>query len=273
VLVGLALGCGSGTETTATEAKDVSATKADKPPETKFDKATLAAEAVQVALVPSPAEMQRALTNAGLTSQLSKQVAGRDIQMVSDHKDQIAVRSGVVLADLVLTVQTAESGAQVARLARLRQGFTALGAGPDVIKTIDDLSSRIASGSGSRADLVKEFDELAGVMVPELKFSAGEWMVPLVQAGSWLEGAHLVSGAILAEGKYEEGAKMLKQPAVIDYFLGYVKSEGRARAPDVVVDQLEQTLTTLKVITSKDDLTEADVRTIHNATGAVLKLL
>jgi hypothetical protein len=41
----------------------------------------------------------------------------------------------------------------------------------------------------------------------------------------------------------------------------------------VIVDQLEQTLLTLKEITSKDDLTEADVRTIHNATGAVLNLL
>ncbi len=272
-LVGAAIGCSSGTEEATGPVDKAPTAQATNVPETKFDKATLAAEAVQIALVPSPAEMQRALSNAGLTAQLAKMVASRDIQMTSDHKDQIAVRCGVVLADLVLTVQTANSGAQVARLARLKQGFVALGASNEVITTIEDLSSRIASGSGSRTDLVKEFDELAGVMVPELKLSAGEWMVPLIQAGSWLEGAHLVSGAILAEGKYEEGGKMLKQPAVVEYFLGYVRGEGRTRAPDVIVDQLEQTLLTLKEITSKDDLTEADVRTIHNATGAVLNLL
>ena len=66
---------------------------------------------------------------------------------------------------------------------------------------------------------------------------------------------------------------MLRQPAVVGYFLEYVKTEGQTRAPDAVVGQLEKTLLTLKEITSKDDLTEADVKTIHSATGAVLNLL
>ena len=38
-------------------------------------------------------------------------------------------------------------------------------------------------------------DELSGVMVPELEYEAGDWVVPLIQTGSWLEGANLVSGA------------------------------------------------------------------------------
>jgi hypothetical protein len=271
-LVAGAFGCGSGTEQAADEgALPPITTK--KAPETKFDKATLFAEAIQVSLVPSPAEMQRALTNAGLTSRLSTMVAARDIQMTSTNKDQIAVRSGVLLADLVLSVKTAAPETQVARLAQLKQGFVAMGVGADVVQTLDELSARIASGSGSRDDLVKEFDELSGVMVPKLKFDGGDWMVPLVQAGAWLEGAHLVSGAIIAEGKFEEGGRMLKQPAVVDYFLKYVRGEGRTRAPDVVIDQLEQTLTTLKEIAAKDDLTEEDVKSIHSATGALLNLL
>lgn len=272
-LLSAAIGCGSGAEKAATEGASAPEVAGTTGPKIKFDKATLMAEAEPGALVPSPAEMQRALKNAGLTSQLATMVAARDIQMTSAHKDQVAVRSGVVLADLVLSVQTAKPEAQVARLTRLKQGFAAIGADADVTKTLDDLSARIASGAGSRADLVKEFDELSGVMVPKLKFAGGDWMVPLVQAGAWLEGAHLVSGAIIAEGKFEEASKMLKQPAVVGYFLKYVKGEGRTRAPDVVVDQLEATLTTLKVITEKDDLSEADVQTIHSATGAVLNLL
>jgi len=271
-LVAGAIGCGSGTEQAAGEGASPPVTTKTAP-ETKFDKATLFAEAVQVSLVPSPAEMQRALTNAGLTSRLSTMVAARTIQMNSANKDQIAVRCGVLLADMVLSVKTAAPETQVARLAQLKQGFVAMGVGADGVQTLDVLSARIASGSGSRDDLVKEFDELSGVMVPKLKFAGGDWMVPLVQAGAWLEGAHLVSGAIIAEGKFEEGGRMLKQPAVVDYFLKYVRGEGRTRAPDVVIDQLEQTLTTLKEIAAKDDLTEEDVKTIHSATGAVLNLL
>jgi hypothetical protein len=60
---------------------------------------------------------------------------------------------------------------------------------------------------------------------------------------------------------------------VVSYFLGYVRSDGKTRAPDVVVTQLESTLVTLMEIAVKDDLTEADVKTIHSATGAVLNLL
>jgi len=276
-LVFIGIGCDSGAPTEASKdapAATASAPSAQAPsPKTTFDKATLTAEAIQVALVPSPAEMQKALSNAGLTTQLATMVDNRDIAMNVANKDQIAVRTGVVLADLVLTVKSADDKNQLARLARLKKGFAALGAGDDVARTIDELANRIKSGSGSKEDLLKEFDELSGVMVPELKYEAGDWVVPLIQAGSWLEGAHLVAGAVKKEGKFDEAGKMLRQPAVVDYFLKYVKREGRDKAPDKVVTKLEQTLMTLKEVTAKESLTEDDVTTIHSATGAVLTLL
>ena len=57
--------------------------------------------------------------------------------------------------------------------------------------------------------MLKEFDELSGVLVPELEYEAGDWVVPLIQAGSWLEGAHLVAGAVKSEGKFDEAGKLL----------------------------------------------------------------
>ena len=120
---------------------------------------------------------------------------------------------------------------------------------------------------------MKEFDELSGVLVPELKYEAGDWVIPLIKAGSWLEGAHLVAGAIKKEGKYEEAGKLLKQPHVIDYFIEYVQREGGEKAPDAVLDKLKETLGTLKKVTSKSVIEEADVNTIHSATAAVLTML
>jgi hypothetical protein len=233
----------------------------------------LAGEALKIALVPSPAEMQKALSNAGLQGQLADMVKSRDIAMDATNKDQIAVRTGVVLADLVLTVQTASIEEQVARLGRIKEGFVFLGAGGDVAATLDELIGKIKSGSGSKDDLLKEFDELSGVLVPEIKYEAGEWVIPLIKAGSWLEGAHLVAGAIKAEGKYEEAAKLLRQPHVIDYFIEYVQREGSEKAPDAVIAKLNETLSTLKEVTSKSVIEEADVNTIHSATAAVLTML
>ena len=239
----------------------------------KFDAATLKAEALKVALVPSPAEMQKALGNAGLESQLSDLVKKRDISVEVENKDQVAVRTGVILADLVLTVKEATNEEQLQRLARIKQGFALLGAGDDVAATIDELSGKIKSGSGSKEDLLKEFDELSGVLVPELEYEAGDWVVPLIQAGSWLEGAHLVAGAVKSEGKFDEAGKLLKQPHVVQYFIDYVDREGKEKAPDQVISKLKETLTTLKETTSKTVIEEEDVNTIHSATAAVLTML
>ena len=239
----------------------------------KFDPATLAGEALKIALVPSPAEMQKALANAGLQAQLADMVKSRDISMDVANKDQVAVRTGVILADLVLTVKTATDADQIARLGRIKEGMEKLGAGGNVSKTLDELTNKIKSGSGSKDDLLKEFDELSGVLVPDLKYEAGEWVIPLIKAGSWLEGAHLVAGAIKEESKFEEAGKLLKQPHVIDYFIEYVDREGTAKAPDAVIDKLKETLGALKEVTSKSVIEEADVNTIHSATAAVLTML
>ncbi len=242
-------------------------------PEVKFDKASLAAAAENITLVPSPAEMQKALSNAGLTSELAALVSGEDIDVNVDDLDQIAVRTGVVLAEVVLTVKESPKERLVARLGVLKQGFIKLGAGSDLPSTIDEIIARVQNDAVSRDDLLIEVDELSGVMVPELETEAGDWVVPLIQAGSWLEGAHLVSGAIQQESKFDAAGPLLRQPEVVDYFLSYVQREGREKAPDEVVKQLESTLLKLKEIASKDTLSADDVQEIYSATGAVLGML
>ena len=158
-------------------------------------------------------------------------------------------------------------------MAILKSGFAKLEAGDDIPATIDDISARVQNDAVSREDLLKEVDELSGVMVSELETELGDWVVPLIHAGSWLEGAHLVSSAIKNEEKFDAADNLLRQPAVVDYFLTYVQREGREKAPDEVVQQLENTLLTLKEVANKDTLSAEDVETIHSATGAVLNLL
>jgi hypothetical protein len=116
-------------------------------------------------------------------------------------------------------------------------------------------------------------DELSGVMVSELEYEAGEWVVPLIQAGSWLEGANLVSAAIIKENKFDTASQLLKQPRVVEYFLKYVEREGSNKAPDQVVGKLTEVLNTLKTITSKEQLSADDVKQIQTSTTDVLSML
>ena len=81
--------------------------EAPKPPDKTFSPAELKAAAENVALVPRPAEMEKALAKAGINSRLGDMVADRDISTDHSNLDQVAVRTGVVLADLVLTANSA----------------------------------------------------------------------------------------------------------------------------------------------------------------------
>ena len=62
--------------------------------------ADLQAQAENIALVPSPAEMQKALEKAGVTGGLSALVQERAFKMDAENKDVVAVRTGVLLAGL-----------------------------------------------------------------------------------------------------------------------------------------------------------------------------
>ena len=233
----------------------------------------LKAKAENTALVPSPAEMQKALDAAGITTELAAKVPDRKLKMDVPNKDQVAVRTGVILADLLLTVKGAEKEKLGQHLTDIKQGMSELGAGSDIGATIDDLNNRIQNDAVSRDDLVKELDELSGAIIPEIEYEAGERSVPLIQAGSWLEGSNLVAGALIESGNYASATTLLKQPAVVEYFQSYVKTEGQDKAPSEVIAQLETTLDTLAEVCSHETISEEDVKTIHTSTAAVLDLL
>ena len=248
---------------------------ADAPaaPEFKLDLAMLSPGANTAALVPSPVEMQRALGKAGLTSSLAEAVSQRGLHVDGASKDRVAVLTGVLMADLLLTLKSAEKAGLIGQIGTVKAGLILLGAGDSVVATLDDISNRVANDAVNRDDLVRELDELSGIALPAIEYQAGSWVVPLIQAGGWVEGAHLVSGAITAEGKVSEAGHLLRQPKVVEHFLTYVQREGSARASDEVVAKLEQSLLTLKEITSKDVLSGEDIQAIHGATGDVLGML
>lgn len=246
-------------------------TPAAPPAVLKFDE--LKAQAQNITLVPSPAEMQRALEKAGISAALSGLVPDRQVKMDVENKDVVAVRTGVVLADAMLTVKEAPKEKLTARLTSVKQGLASLGGGADIQATLDDLIARINNDGLSRDELVKELDELHGAVVPEIEYEAGEKVVPLLQAGSWLEGSNLVAGAILTANKPEAGTSLLRQPQVVTYFQKYVEVAGPGKAPDEVLQQLDATLKKLGEIASKPSLTADDVKEVKSQTDSVLALL
>jgi hypothetical protein len=260
--------------------------EAPKPPEPKheeapanpetppIDVASLQAGAEKNALVPSPVETQKALEAAGVATKLASLIPNHDFDFANAGTDHAAVRTGVVLADLLLATKDGKKEDLVARLQKIDQGMTQLGGGSDITATLKDYQERIQADAVQRDDLLKEFDELSGVVIPELEFNGQDRVVPLIEAGSWLEGANLVAKAIKTAPDRSAGEKLLKAPSVVDYFLQYVKTDGAAKAPEAVTKKLEEALGTLKALAEKKEpLTDADIDAVIKVTDEVMTLL
>lgn len=241
----------------------------------KLDPNALAQAVSKAELVPSPVEMQEKLAKLGLQSELGSMVTtSSDIAVVvPNDNDQTAIRIGVVMADLVLTVKKSDKETILGRLGKLKKGLNQLGAGGDISSTIEDFEARVQKAEIKKSELLTEFDEMAGVMVPELEYEAGDWVVPLIQAGTWLEGANLVSKLMIKEGKYDGADEFFRQKEVVEYFISYVNREGKDRTTEGIADKLVDTLKRLKDIASQPKLTEADVKEIEKLTSSVLALL
>ena len=235
--------------------------------------AAVAEKPADEVLVPSPAQVQKALADAGISAKVEDLVKKDAIPLKADSKDETAVLLGVALANLVLTAKQAAKTDTLARLAKIKEGFAMLGAGADIGKTIDDISARLQNDAINSDDLVAELDELSRVLVPEVAYESGERVVPLIQAGGWLAGSHYVAGAIVAAKKPEAADPLLKQPLVVDYFLKYVRAEGADKAAPMVLTKLETSLTTLQGVATKEKLTLEDVQAVYSTTGDVLALL
>lgn len=274
-LAALMAACSGGEPATKPpEPKTDEVAPAPHPEQPPVDQGTLEKEHDKVALVPSPLETQKVLDDSGIQTQLATLIPKHDFEMDTATPDHAAVRTGVVLADLLLTTKTATKEELSGRLQRISKGMEQLGGGPDILATLKDLSERIQTDAVTRDELLKEFDELSGAVIPELTFNGQERVVPLIEAGSWLEGANLVSKAIKGAQDKSAAEKLLKAPSVVDYFIKYVKTEGSSSAPEAVTKKLEEALGTLKTLAEKKEpLTPEELDTVTKVTEDVLALL
>lgn len=266
--LGFALACGG-----SPPAADPPAA-AELPAELPADPPAAAAPAVELLPVPSPGETEAALHQAGLDTSLHDVLPTWNFKFDQTEPNRVAVRTGVLLADLALGASSDADTKLLERLASVRQGLVALGVDGDVLGSIDSLAERIQAKAISRAELVELLDQLAGEGVRRLQLQGSAQLVPLIQAGVWLEGTYCVGEAIARKGDASAADALLKQPAVVDYFLRYAKAEGVASASPESAGVLFESLTKLQTLARRTDpLTLDDVREVIGAADAVLSQL
>ena len=268
----MGLGCSDSEQTSTTNKTTENAKEIKKDKKGSFN--TLNMEAVEKAsnkidLVPSPIKMQKMLNEAGIAGSLGSFLPKRSIGMNTKDQEQLAIRCGILTADLTLTVDSADPKMMISQLKILKMGMKKLNTGSDIQGVLDELIFVAGKTPINRKELTQELDELSSVIIPEIKHETDDWIVPLIQAGSWLEGVHLISSALQKKGT-PSGINLLKQPGAAKYFMRYIDREGRQHAPVPIINQLKSTLNKLDAIANKESISIEDINMVQSETAALL---
>ena len=224
-------------------------------------------------LAPSPEETRKTVEKAGLTTALGSLVPERSFTFEGISKDQVAIRTGVSLSDMILTIKERPKEQLLANIKAINEGLKLMGAGEGLLGMLDHMHLRFNNDELSRQELLDELESIVSMSVPEHGFSKDDRTGPLLQAGSWVAGVNLVSQAILKEERVDTAKTLLRLETVADYFLGYVDTEGSDKAGTEVLGTMKASLLKLKEIASKQDIQKSDVEAVVSETGKLLELI
>ncbi len=261
------MGCPPAEGDGAGEGEETAAAQKAEPPAERTDLVELAHN---TSLVPSPTEVQEAMLHAGVDNRFEGFVERYAMNLGDEDKEAVALRTGILLADLVLTLNNSEKDVLLGDLASLRAGLATIGAGSDIDATIGQVIDHVKTDAVTRQELWVQVEEMREAVYGELALEAGSQMVPLVQAGSWLEGTHLLSEAIIASGEWGGALNLLRQPDVVAYFLAQLKAADAQGTEFPMVTLTRGTLEQMHDIAAKETLTEEDVTKVRDLTGDLL---
>ncbi len=229
-------------------------------------------EAIEDTLAPSPNETRLAVERAGISLTFGTLIPDRNFKFDRVDEDRVALRTGVLLSDLVLAVKEAEKPWVVDELQKLHDGLSAMGAGEGLLATVLDLKAGIDNDSMSRDDLLKSLDDIVGMGAGQ-GIGADGGGERMMQAGAWLAGTNMTARAILRSGQLDAADSLLRQKSVAEHFLAYVtEGEGQEKAGELG-GLLEQTLQNLIVVSDQETIGRQDIEGVRDQTQALIDLL
>ena len=236
---------------------------------TKIDFEAAKSRGKTAMFVPAPTEFQAALKATGANIDLTALAAGHTRPIDGKSKQIVALETGVRVADLLLTAQTGDKEAISARIAAAREGLASLGGDAAVLARVDQVKADFEAGILVADKLGAQLDILARDIQADLDENVGKDIATLVQAGGWVQGVNLLSGA-LAGKENADAAALLHQPSVLEHFLSFLKDSAPAKAGDESVGAVIAEMEKMGALAGKDALTAEDISALNGHTQAIL---
>jgi len=217
--------------------------------------------------VPAPSEFQAALKASKVDIDIRKVLTEEPRSLDGKSRSIIALEAGVRMSNVLMTAADGDQAATLARMRAAREALGALQVPRDVLTEADKIIGDFEKGSIAAAELVPALDLLNEKLQDDLAAASDSTSATLVQAGGWLQGAHLLSKSLADAGQAGDAAALLHQPTVLAHFTEFLNKSG---AGDPAVDAVLEEMTKLQAIADKDVLEGSDMATIATLTGNIL---
>lgn len=211
--------------------------------------------------IPTPGELFAALEKPGKTD-WSGQYRG-PIPTTYSNRAQIALNLGGLIADGFIAVEAQDSqqvkniGTDILKLAK------ALGVSENVLgrgKSINDFAE-----NNQWEALQEELEATQNEVKASMQSNQDPDYIILVSLGGWIRGTQVVSGSVLANYT-EASAKVLRQPALVEYIQTKVKEMSPELQKDPLVKSVSDQLSNIeKLVTFSGTPTAEEVKKLNEA--------
>lgn len=213
---------------------------------------------VESLTIPMPGEFFAAINKQGRPNW--KQLVRVGTPESTASRAQIALALGTLVADGYIAVEAQDSqgvkniGKEIINLAKkLNVSQSVLGRG----NSINDFAE-----NNDWNALREELEATQNEVKLDMEEQKDNNLVTLVSLGAWLRGTEIVSG--LVEGNYTpESARLLRQPAIIDYLLSLVGRLPANMQEDDLIAEVKEGLQESLACVSAETPSDENIKNLH----------
>jgi hypothetical protein len=219
--------------------------------------------------IPTPGELFAAVEKPGKLN-WTGQIRG-PISTSYRNRSQIALNLGGLIADGFIAVEAQDGqlvkniGADIIKMAK------ALGVSENILSRGNSINEFAENGEWDA--LQEELEATQNEVKSSMQTHSDQDLIILVSVGGWIRGTQVVSAAVM-QNYDERAAKVLRQPALVNFIHAKVNDVSPALRDDPLVKEVSNQLTDLEKLVSFPPgkaPTAEEVKKVNDAVGHVME--
>ncbi len=220
--------------------------------------------------VPAPTEFEAVLAANAPGAKLGAALQTGPVTLTGMSKPLLALETGTRINNALVTAKDGDRSGLAKRIGHAKEGLIALQAAPAVLAEVDSFVVDLNSGALSDTELVPALDVLAESIQDGLIEGRDNNTSTLVQAGGWVQGAHLLAKALEGREITPDAGALFHQSSLVNHFIVFLQLSGPGRSGDPQVLKVIAQMEELREIAGQDPINGEQVARIASLTGEIM---